>query len=173
MIRKIFKQYILKSYGWYHLLLLYFFYADSDSNFFICSYLLTNFTSFLPYQNVIIALVHLYFFIFIKLRRKKKMRVRARIYLSDFLILVFLFNIYKTHLTIKKLLYLINLSANKLIFFFFNALKITKNCSMVLVNFKNEIWVPLFKKYSYFGFYRINRTAHISYSTNSFILIKS
>lgn len=160
-----------KNKYYYFFLLIYFYNTDAYENFFICSYLRINLSNLLPYFNIFIALLHMYFFIFIKNYRYKT--EASLIVLNDFLILIVFLNIYKIFWTLKNFTYFLILSWNKLSFFLLLNMAFNyKNWfyNFIFFDFK---WYPLFKKYSYFGYYRVNHNAFIAQTANDFARIKS
>jgi hypothetical protein len=164
-----FKSFKPKIY--YFVLWTYFFYTDAYENFFICSYLRINFSNCLPYLNILTSILTLYLLILLKYWRSNTNSYK--ITLSDFLIVIFLFNFYKIIWTFKNSIYLINLILNKWQFFITKHFLWISEYAALINNFVKYNWAPLFKKHSYLGYFRVTRDLFINYNVTDFIRLKT
>ena len=156
---------------YYSLSLYYFYQVDVFDNFFICSYLRHHLSVFLPYYNIFIAILSVYLVLLIKYVNSQKTHYSTL--LSDYLIIVYLFNLYKFNWVVKNSFYLLLLAFKKFKLYFL----IQLNLPILLYKFFSSNttykWFTLCKKYSYFGYFRINQNNSITYFEDNFIRIKS
>jgi hypothetical protein len=155
---------------YYCLLVAYSYTIDVYDNFFICSYLRFKLACGLPYFNVVLGLITLYSFILVKAYFNKP--VSYSIGLNDFFILVLFFNLYRMIWAFKNILYLLILAGNKVNFFVALNSKFFNDYWLINLLNQNYKWTPLFKKYSYFGYFRIHQNKSISQSNEDFIRMK-
>jgi len=152
---------ILKKY--YPIVFVYSLLTNGNSNLLLCSYIL----NFYGNSNWIVGTLYntFIFFSFIILKLIFQKKELNNSYLNDYLIIKYLFD-YNNYKTIKNQIFTnISVFYNK---FFFYIYKI-KNYNYILILSNNlSLWRPLFKKYSYFGYYRIHRSIWSSIRSEEF-----
>lgn len=148
---------------YYPVIFLYSLLINGNNNLLLCSYILgfygnNNWIVGTQY-NIFIFLI----FIFLKLIFQKKELNNS--YLNDYLIIKYMFD-YTSYKTIKNQLF-INFSIfyNKFLFYIYKF----KNFNyLIILSNMSSLWRPLFKKYSYFGYYRIHRSSWSSLKSEEF-----
>lgn len=148
---------------YYPFVFLYSLLTNGNNNLLLCSYILNfygdnNWIIGTQY-NIIIFLT----FILLKLIFQKK--ELNNLYLNDYLLLKYMFNS-TSYKTIKNQLFInVSILYNKFFFYVYKA----KNVNYLLfLSNMSSLWRPLFKKYSYFGYYRIHRSSWSSLKSEEF-----
>lgn len=162
------------------ILFLYCFCSDVDSNFFICSFLQNeifykDLLDFIPYYMLIYTIFFTWFYLKFYLKNRSKIKstkIRSKpknnITLTEnYSLLLFFYRQYFIKNFIKKL-FLLNISALELLKHIFEATKFfilyhklnfknlfIGNVFLILYNklFCQSYWYPIFKRYSYFGYF--------------------
>lgn len=144
------------AYSWHRFYLFVFIYSflqDGKSNFFSCSYIIRQYGD----KNWIIgaeySLIMFLVILFIKILLSKNEFNST--YLNDYLIIKYILNYSTTKNIFKQIYFNLTIFFNKFRFF---VLKF-KNFNLIylILNFKSK-WNPIFKKSSYFGYFRVHRT---------------
>lgn len=144
------------AYFWHRFYLFVFVYSflqNGKSNFFSCSYIISQYS----YKNWIIgaeySLTMFLTILFIKILLSNNKQNET--YYNDYLITRY-FITYSTVKNVIKQIYLVlNIFFNKFRFFILNSKNF--NLFYLFLNFKST-WNPIFKKSSYFGYFRVHRT---------------
>lgn len=131
------------------IILLYFFILPLDYNFFICSYLNDELNVFENHLNF-----YFYFILIFTIFRNFNKSNKSKNFINLFIIV----KQFKINIFLNKIkLFLIS------IIFYFNITNIMNFFKYVYISFKNnnQLWYPIYKSYSIFGFYKSTRIKFI------------